>query len=138
MKKIVFFLLTAITVTSCSSDDNSSPTPIIGPEVQKVDFTGKKAGDELVLTSKEFTDFDEQNYKILFVKKVPESANATKSTNNSTRALPPNESNEDVEAFIRTIEKDKLYFIIPGEAGTGDVKFKYKNNPPNRIGNFIR
>lgn len=134
MKKLVFFLLTAVAVTGCSSDDNTVNPPIAGPEVGKVDFTGKKAGDEMILTSKEFTDLNELNYKIIFVKKLPDS----KSTNNSTKSIAPTESNEDVEAFIRTIEKDKLYFVIPGEAGNGQVTFKYKNNPSKRIGNFSR
>lgn len=138
MKKIAFFLLTAIAVTGCSSDDNTStPSPVIGPEVHKVDFTGKKAGDEAVLEGKGFLKFDEKDFKILFTERLPETQKSISSTGNTTRALPPTESNKDVEAHIESVQEDKIIFTIPKEAGNGNVTFVYKTTR-NTIGYFTK
>ncbi len=138
MKKIVFFLLTAIAVTGCSNDDNSTTTSsVIGPEVSNVDFTGKKPGDEAVLTGKGFKKYDEKDYKILFVQRLPETQKSISSTGNTTRALPPTESNKDVEAYIESVHDDKIIFTIPKDAGNGNVTFVYKTTR-NTIGYFTK
>ncbi|MEC4117185.1 membrane lipoprotein lipid attachment site-containing protein [Myroides phaeus] len=138
MKKLVFFLLTAVAVTGCSSDDNASqPTKIEGPEINTVDFSGVKVGDEVALTGKGFRDFDEKDYKILFVERLPQQTKSISSTENTTRALPPTESDRDVVAQILAVKDNKIIFLVPNTAGNGDVKFVYKQTKKT-FGYFTR
>lgn len=136
MKKLILLFLAATTL-SCSSDDggtkNTKPEGY-PEEVNNVNFTGKKVGDEIVLTGKGFDENKLGEYKITFVKKLPEKKTATTI---ATRAPKPEESNETVEAFILKVEPTKILFTIPADAGNGGVKFTYKRYD-TPIGNYQR
>ncbi|MBN8105788.1 hypothetical protein J0J22_23495, partial [Vibrio vulnificus] len=59
------------------------------------------------------------------------------STENTTRALPPTESDRDVVAQILAVKDDKIIFLVPNTAGNGDVKFVYKQTKKT-FGYFTR
>ncbi|MCC9044519.1 hypothetical protein LNQ81_17765 [Myroides sp. M-43] len=136
MKKLILLFLATATLSAvgCSSDDGGSKDlrPEGYPEqINSVDLTDKKIGDDVVLTGKGFDKTKLGEYQITFVKKLPTKSSVTI----QPRAPKPGVSDGNVEAIIRNIEDTKLIFTIPAEAGTGDVRFVYKKYE-TPIGNY--
>ncbi|MDM1378016.1 hypothetical protein [Myroides marinus] len=137
MKKLILLFLATATfsVVSCSSDDGGSKD--IKPEgypetLNQVDFNAQAPGTRMLLTGKGFDEAKSSEYKITFVKALP-----TKSSNAviAPRAPKPEESNENIEAYIFKVTPTEVHFEVPKEVGNGTVNFEYKKYK-TPIGNY--
>ncbi|MTG98611.1 MULTISPECIES: hypothetical protein [Myroides] len=118
MKKVLtLFLLTAISLTSCSSDDNKGETEHSNISFSNVNFNDKAPGETVILEGKGLDPEQESKYKIIFRKQ-------TTAPKLSTRALPPDNSFETVDAVIYRVTTTSVEFNIPKEATNGEVIFR--------------